>query len=154
MPGTASQALRVPTAHFRPDRCTLILKAGGEEREPRVRDSAVGKVGQVVHRVRGTAGPGEICVLVGGTYETYLAYSDAVLERGTEALVINPRGSGSYDVVPWPDTTSPVSGLSTLDDLPVPHDRPTPHDVAAVPADEHAPLPGPDAPGAAGTTER
>jgi hypothetical protein len=101
-----------------------------------VRDSAVGKVAQVVHRVRGTVGPGEICVLVGGTYETYLAYSDAVLELGTEALVIGSHGSGSYDVVPWPDTTSPLSSL------------------AAVPDETHDPLPGPDAPGAAGTTER
>ena len=85
-------------------------------------ESAVGKVAQVVHRVRGSAGPGEICVLVAGSYETFLAYSDSVLERGTEALVINPRGSGSYDVVPWPDTTA---GLPDL-------------------------LPGPDADGVAG----
>ena len=98
-----------------------------------MRDSAVGKVGQVVHRVRGTAGPGEICVLVGGTYETYLAYSDAVLERGSEALVISTRGSGSYDVVPWPDTTSALG---------------------EAPAEAPDSLPGPDAPGAAGTSER
>jgi len=102
-----------------------------------VRDTAVGKVAQVVHRVRGTAGPGEICVMVGGTYETYLAYSDGVLERGTEALVISSHGSGSYDVVPWPDTTSPLSALDGFS------------------ADEaEAFPPGPDAPGAAGTTER
>jgi hypothetical protein len=98
-----------------------------------VRDTAVGKVAQVVHRVRGTAGPGEICVLVGGTYETYLAYSDAVLERGTEALVISTHGAGSYDVVPWPDTTSALGGE---------------------PVEAHETLPGPDAPGAAGTSER
>jgi hypothetical protein len=97
-----------------------------------VGDSAVGKVGQVVHRVRGTTGPGEICVLVGGTYETFLAYSDGVLERGTEALVISARGSGSYDVVPWPDTTSALVTLVESSDS----------------------LLGPDAPGAAGTTER
>jgi hypothetical protein len=71
-----------------------------------VGESAVGKVGQLVSRVRGTAGPGEVCVLVSGTYETYLAYSDAVLERGTEVLLISTRGSGSFVVVPWPDTTS------------------------------------------------
>ena len=69
-------------------------------------ESAVGKVGQVVHRVRGTAGPGEICVLVSGTYETFLAYSDTVLEKGSEALLISSHSSGSYNVVPWPDTTS------------------------------------------------
>ena len=114
------------------DRCTLIARAGGEERDPRVRDTAVGKVAQVVHRVRGTAGPGEICVMVGGTYETYLAYSDGVLERGTEALIISSHSSGSYDVVPWPDTTA---GLE-------------------LPAAIIDPPPGPDAHGVAGTTER
>jgi hypothetical protein len=71
-----------------------------------VGESAVGKVGQLVSRVRGAAGPGEVCVLVSGTYETYLAYSDAVLERGTEVLLISSRGAGSFVVVPWPDTTS------------------------------------------------
>ncbi len=67
-------------------------------------ESAIGKVAKVVHRVRGSAGPGEVCVLVSGTYETYLAYSDAVLEVGAEALLISSHGSGSFDVVPWPDT--------------------------------------------------
>jgi hypothetical protein len=90
-----------------------------------VGESAIGKVAQVVHRVRGTDGPGEICVLVSGTYETYLAYSDTVLERGAEALVISTHSSGSYDVVPWPDTTAGA-------DL----------------------TPGPDADGVAGTRER
>lgn len=68
-------------------------------------ESAIGKVAQVVTRIRGAGGPGEVCVLVSGTYETYLAYSDVVLERGTEVLLISSHGSGSFDVVPWPDTT-------------------------------------------------
>ena len=69
-------------------------------------ESAVGKVAQVVTRIRGTAGPGEVCVLVSGTYETFIAYSDAVLEEGAEVLLISSHSSGSFDVVPWPDTTS------------------------------------------------
>ena len=69
-------------------------------------ESAIGKVGRVVSRIRGTAGPGEVCVLVSGTYETFLAYSDAVLDKDAEALLISSHSSGSFNVVPWPDTTS------------------------------------------------
>lgn len=88
-------------------------------------ESAIGKVAKVVTRVRGSAGPGEVCVLVGGTYETYLAYCDLVLDVGAEVLMISSHGSGSFDVVPWPDTTLLL-----------------------------ADPPGPDADGVAGTTER
>ena len=69
-------------------------------------ESAIGKVATVVTRVRGSAGPGEVCVKVAGTFETVIAYCETVLERGAEVLVINARGSASYDVVPWPDTTA------------------------------------------------
>jgi hypothetical protein len=71
-----------------------------------VAESAIGKVAKVVSRIRGHAGPGEVCVLVSGTYETFLAYSDTVLETGAEALLISSHSSGSFNVVPWPDTTS------------------------------------------------
>ena len=72
-------------------------------------ESAIGKVGRLVSRVRGAAGPGEVCVLVGGTFETFLAYSDGELPHGCEVLVISPHGSGSFNVVPWPDTTSAIT---------------------------------------------
>lgn len=66
---------------------------------------AVGAVGEVVTRVRGTLGPGEVRVLVRGSYDTLIAYSDAVMERGDEVLVVDDHGPGSVDVVPWPLTT-------------------------------------------------
>jgi hypothetical protein len=91
-----------------------------------VGESAIGKVAKVVTRVRGSTGPGEICVLVSGTYETVIAYSESVLDRGSEVLVISARSSGSYDVVPWPDTTAGAADLT----------------------------PGPDADGVAGTSGR
>jgi hypothetical protein len=71
-----------------------------------VAESAIGKVAKVVARIRGAAGPGEVCLMVSGTWETFLAYSDTVLEKGSEALLISSHSSGSYNVVPWPDTTS------------------------------------------------
>jgi hypothetical protein len=62
----------------------------------------VGKVGEVVTRVRGPAGPGEVRVLVSGCYETLIAYSDSTIDRTEGVLVIGYRGSASVDVVPWP----------------------------------------------------
>ena len=72
-------------------------------------ESAIGKVGRLVSRVRGPSGPGEVCVLVGGTYETFLAYSENELRRDSEVLLISSHGSGSFDVVPWPFTTTAVT---------------------------------------------
>ncbi|MDX6205266.1 MAG: hypothetical protein QOE76_199 [Frankiales bacterium] len=63
-------------------------------------ESAIGKLATVVSRVRGAAGPGEVCILVGGTYETFLAYSETVLERGREVLVVSSHSPGSFNVVP------------------------------------------------------
>jgi hypothetical protein len=102
-----------------------------------VGENAVGKVAKVVSRIRGTAGPGEVTVLVSGTYETYLAYCDTVLERGTEALLISSHSSGSFNVVPWPDTTTALLPELQLPDL-----------------TDSQPTPGPDANGVPGTIER
>lgn len=66
----------------------------------------VGQVGEVITRIRGAAGPGEVRVLVGGCFEHLIAYSDASIERGDQVLVLEYRGSSSVDVVPWPETTS------------------------------------------------
>jgi hypothetical protein len=101
---------------------------GGEDRDHRVAESAIGKVATVVTRVRGTAGPGEVCLLLGGAYETFLAYSDIVLERGRRVLVVSSHSPGAFNVTP--------SGE--------PGDRNPYTD----------PLPGPDAGGVAGATER
>jgi hypothetical protein len=68
-------------------------------------NEVVGKVGEVVTRIRGPVGPGEVCVLLYGCYETLIAYSDFTIERGDEVLVIDDHGSGSVDVLPWPMTT-------------------------------------------------
>ena len=91
-------------------------------------ESAIGKVATVVSRIRGNAGPGEVCLLLGGTYETFLAYSDIVLERGRKVLVVSSHSPGAFNVTP--------SGE--------PGDRNPYTD----------PLPGPDANGVAGATER
>ena len=62
-----------------------------------------GKVGRVIVRVRGGAGPGEVLVRVRGGSEAFIAYCDAEIERDTDVLVVNSRGERAVDVVPWPD---------------------------------------------------
>ncbi len=69
-------------------------------------DGVVGQVGEVITRIRGAAGPGEVRVLVDGCVEHLIAYSDVHIDRGTEVLVLAYREASSVDVVPWPLTTT------------------------------------------------
>jgi membrane protein implicated in regulation of membrane protease activity len=64
----------------------------------------VGKVGLVVHAVRGGARPGEVRVVVDGIAHYYIAYAAAAVPAGAEVLVINNRGARQVDVEPWPRT--------------------------------------------------
>jgi membrane protein implicated in regulation of membrane protease activity len=67
-----------------------------------VEDAAVvGQPGEVLVRIRGRAGPGEIVVSVRGTTETFIAYADEVIERGTHVLVVTSRGNRAVDVIRW-----------------------------------------------------
>jgi hypothetical protein len=61
-----------------------------------------GKVGRVIVRVRGPGGPGEVLVRVRGGTEAFIAYSDRVIERDTDVLVVASRGQRAVDVEPWP----------------------------------------------------
>jgi membrane protein implicated in regulation of membrane protease activity len=69
--------------------------------------SLVGKVGTVVHPVRGGERPGEVRIVVDGFPHYYLAYAETALAAGVEVLVINNRGARQVDVEPWPH---PVEG--------------------------------------------
>lgn len=66
-------------------------------------ESAVGCIGVVVHPTRGKDGPGEVLVKIRGGSETYLAWSETPLPRGTTVLVIESRGARTVDVSPWED---------------------------------------------------
>jgi hypothetical protein len=68
-----------------------------------------GKVGHVIIRIRGTAGPGEVLVKVRGGTEAFIAYADEVIERGSDVLIVCSRGQRAVDVVPWP-TSAGVAG--------------------------------------------
>jgi hypothetical protein len=62
----------------------------------------VGKLGTVVTRIRGGDRPGEIRVLVRGTNETFIAYSEDPVDRDETVLVFHSRGHRAVDVTPAP----------------------------------------------------
>ena len=66
-------------------------------------ETAIGSVGVLVIATRGSAGPGEVLVRIRGGSETFLAWSDEPLPRGTPVLVIDSRGARTVDVIEWAD---------------------------------------------------
>ena len=70
-----------------------------------VAQKTVGRVGTVVHAIRGGGQPGEVRVLVEGIAHYYLAYAVTAIPAGVDVLVINNRGARQVDVEPWPATT-------------------------------------------------
>ena len=66
------------------------------------RQTVVGKVGTVIHAIRGGELAGEAKVVVDGIAHYYLAYSADPQPAGTVVLVINNRGARQIDVEPWP----------------------------------------------------
>lgn len=61
----------------------------------------IGLEGVLTVATRGTAGPGEVLVKIRGGTETYLAWSEAPLPRGSTVLIYESRGSRTVDVMPW-----------------------------------------------------
>ena len=61
----------------------------------------VGKVGEVIVRVRGGGSPGEVVLIVDGLPEAYLAYAHEAVPVGRKVLVVQDRGDRAVDVVPW-----------------------------------------------------
>lgn len=70
-------------------------------------DDVRGLVGEIVTRVRGPHAPGEVSVLLRGTWELLIAYGEEEIPRGSAALVTGPRGAGAVDVIRWSATTGP-----------------------------------------------
>lgn len=75
-----------------------------------VDDALQGLVGEVVTRVRGPVDPGEVRVLYRGAFETFLAYGDEPIARGSSVLVLASRGAGSVDVIAWSVSALPQPG--------------------------------------------
>jgi hypothetical protein len=66
-------------------------------------ESAIGTVGVLTVATRGAAGPGEVRIKIRGGSESYLAWSESPLKKGTSVLVIDYRGPRAVDVIKWPD---------------------------------------------------
>jgi membrane protein implicated in regulation of membrane protease activity len=63
--------------------------------------SAVGSVGTLIVATRGGGGAGEVLVTLRGAKETFLAWSDEPLPKGTKVLVVEVRGARTVVVEPW-----------------------------------------------------
>ncbi|MFG2848720.1 hypothetical protein ACGF12_37045 [Kitasatospora sp. NPDC048296] len=71
-----------------------------------VSDQAViGCPGVLVIGTRGSAGPGEALVKIRGGSESFLAWSEEPLPKGTPVLVVESRGLRQVDVIEWTDPT-------------------------------------------------
>jgi membrane protein implicated in regulation of membrane protease activity len=70
----------------------------------------VGCVGVITVATRGPEGPGEAHVKVRGGSESFFAYSEEPLARGTTVLVVESRGARAVDVVLWPEA-DPLDAL-------------------------------------------
>lgn len=67
-----------------------------------VRDEdAIGCEGVLVLPTRGPAGPGEVLVRIRGGTETFIAWSEQPLPRGTTVLLIDFRSARTVDVMEW-----------------------------------------------------
>ena len=60
----------------------------------------VGSTGVVVVATRGAAGAGEVLIRLGGGSQTYLAWSEELIEKGTTVLVIGNLGGRTVSVIP------------------------------------------------------
>jgi membrane protein implicated in regulation of membrane protease activity len=66
-----------------------------------VRDlSAVGCLGVISVATRGAAGTGEVVLSIRGGTESYLAWSDEPLPKGTHIVVLDVRGARTVQVAP------------------------------------------------------
>ncbi len=68
---------------------------------------AIGAVGKVLIAIRGSDGPGEVMLTVGGVRESYIADSDAPIDRGQTVLVVDVAPHRHVVVVPWTDFAVP-----------------------------------------------
>jgi membrane protein implicated in regulation of membrane protease activity len=63
--------------------------------------SAIGCVGTLTVATRGDRGAGEVLVIVHGSREAFLAWSDEPLPKGAKVLVVEARGARTVVVEPW-----------------------------------------------------
>jgi hypothetical protein len=70
-----------------------------------VEEELVGKLGDVLVRIEGADGPGEISLVVEGMPERYFAHAREEVPVGRRVLVVHDRGDRNVDVEPWDVST-------------------------------------------------
>lgn len=78
----------------------------------------IGSVGVITLATRGSAGPGEVHIRIRGGTETYRAWSERPLPRGTTVLVVASRGARTVDVEEWIDVLGDGPKIPGLTDDP------------------------------------
>jgi hypothetical protein len=77
-------------------------------------ESSIGRVGVLTVGTRGSGGPGEVNIKIRGGTETFLAWSEKPLPKGTTVLVIESRGTRAVDVIEWDDALGESPRISGL----------------------------------------
>jgi hypothetical protein len=72
----------------------------------------VGSIGTLSLGTRGPSGPGEVLLKIRGGTESYLAWSEEPLPKGTAVLVVESRGARAVGVVRWSGPSATITGLS------------------------------------------
>jgi hypothetical protein len=65
--------------------------------------SPLGRIGVLLVGTRGADGPGEVLIKIRGGSETFLAFSDDPLPKGSTVLVIECSNTRTVHVTPWSD---------------------------------------------------
>lgn len=63
--------------------------------------AAIGRTGVLTVGTRGPQGPGEVLIKIRGGSESFLAWSEEPLPKGTAVLVVETRGARTVGVVRW-----------------------------------------------------
>jgi len=77
-------------------------------------EASIGCVGVLTIGTRGKTGPGEVHLKIRGGSESFLAWSEKPLPKGTTVLVIESRGARAVDVIEWEDALGESPSLPGL----------------------------------------
>ncbi|MDT8913344.1 hypothetical protein [Amycolatopsis sp. PS_44_ISF1] len=69
--------------------------------------SPEGRTGVLLVGTRGGDGPGEVLIRIRGGTETFRAYSEVPLPKGTAVLVVEQRPHRAVGVVAWTEPFTP-----------------------------------------------
>jgi len=81
-------------------------------------EAAIGTVGVLTIATRGSAGPGEVRIKIGGGTEHFLAWSEIPLKKGAIVLVIDYRGPRTVDVMEWADPIGEAPAIPGSTEVP------------------------------------